>query len=129
MSILSPSATLDPDADAALLNAWPLYKTLRDMGPAVWLDRYKMFALTRYESVRTVLQDGESFPSSYGVMMNDDMSKVLRGNTLCSDGAAHDQQHKADERRSYTAVIGCDRSGFSSIHSGFHQNTDIYGEK
>jgi len=71
MSISSPSATLDPDADAALLNAWPLCKTVRDMGPAVWLDQYKMFALTRYESVRTVLQDGESFPSSYGVMMND----------------------------------------------------------
>jgi cytochrome P450 len=62
MSIL-PSATLDPYTDAALLNPWPLYKTLREMGPAVWLDQYKMFALTRYESVRTVLQDGESFPS------------------------------------------------------------------
>jgi hypothetical protein len=46
-----------------------------------------MFSLTRYESVRTVLQDGESFPSSYGVMMNDNMNKDLRGNTLCSDSA------------------------------------------
>jgi hypothetical protein len=77
---------------------------LGEMGPAVWLDQYKMFALTRYQSVRT-----ESFPSSYGVMMNDDMNKVLRGNTLCSDGAAHDKPRKVDERRSYTAVIGCDR--------------------
>ena len=93
------------------------------MGPAAWLDQYKMFALTRYESVRTVLQDGESFPSSYGVMMNDDMNEVLLGNTLCSDGATHNKLRKEDERRSYTAVIGCDRRripfdsfGFSSEH-------------
>jgi hypothetical protein len=42
-------------------------------------------------------------------MMNDDMKKALRGNTLCSDGAAHDRTRKVDERCSYTAVIGCDR--------------------
>jgi cytochrome P450 len=90
----APAASLDPYADANLLNPWPLYKRLRDMGPAVWLEQYKMFALTRYESVLTVLQDGESFPSSFGVMMNDDMNQVLRGNTLCSDGAAHDKLRK-----------------------------------
>jgi len=49
-----------------------------------------MFALTRYASVRRALEDWESFPSSYGVMMNDRMNQVLRGNTLCSDGADHD---------------------------------------
>lgn len=90
----APSSTLDPYADEALLNPWPTYSTLREMGPAVWLDKYAMFALTRYESVRTVLQDGESFPSSLGVMMNDEMNQVLRGNTLCSDGAAHDKLRK-----------------------------------
>jgi hypothetical protein len=41
-------------------------------------------------------------------MMNDDMKKVFRGNTLCGDGAAHDKTRKVDERCSYTAVIGCD---------------------
>src|SRR6202035_1010080 len=87
----APAASPGPYADPNLLNPWPLYKRLRDMGPAVWLEQYKMFALTRYESVLTVLQDGESFPSSFGVMMNDDMNQVLRGNTLCSDGAAHDK--------------------------------------
>jgi cytochrome P450 len=90
----APTTSLDPYADANLLNPWSLYKTLRDMGPAVWLEQYKMFALTRYESVLTVLQDGESFPSSFGVMMNDEMNQVLRGNTLCSGGAAHDKLRK-----------------------------------
>jgi cytochrome P450 len=49
-----------------------------------------MFALARYDSVRRALEDWESFPSHLGVMMNDQMNQVLRGNTLCSDGADHD---------------------------------------
>ncbi len=93
-AVLAPSAATDPYSDAALLNPWPMYKELRDMGPAVWLDQYQMFALTRHSSVLRVLQDGESFPSSFGVMMNDEMNQVLRGNTLCSDGAAHDKLRK-----------------------------------
>jgi cytochrome P450 len=61
------------------------------MGPAVWLKEYGMFALTRYDLVVKALRDWEAFPSSFGVMMNDDMNQVLRGNTLCSDGDAHNQ--------------------------------------
>jgi len=37
------------------------------------------------------LRDWEAFPSSFGVMMNDDMNQLLRGNTLCSDGDAHNR--------------------------------------
>ena len=80
----------DPYTAAALLDPWPGYKKLRDAGPAVWLTRFEMFALTRYDSVRRALLDWESFPSHNGVMMNDQMNQVLRGNTLCSDGAEHD---------------------------------------
>lgn len=87
----APSSTIDPYTDEALLDPWPIYRALREQGPAVWLEKYDMFALTRYDSVLKVLQDGEAFPSSFGVMMNDDMNQVLRGNTLCSDGEAHDK--------------------------------------
>jgi cytochrome P450 len=86
-----PASTLDPYTDHALLNPWPLYRELRDMGPAVRLEKYGMFAVTRYDAVVKVLRDWESFPSSFGVMMNDDMNQVLRGNTLCSDGDAHNR--------------------------------------
>jgi cytochrome P450 len=85
------ASTLDPYADQALLNPWPLYRELREMGPVVWLQKYGMFALTRYDVVGTALRDWEAFPSSFGVMMNDDMNQVLRGNTLCSDGDAHNR--------------------------------------
>src|SRR6267154_2376930 len=85
----APTSTLDPYMDQALLNPWPLYRELREMGPVVWLEKYGMFALTRYDVVVKVLRDREAFPSSFGVMMNDDMNQLLRGNTLCSDGDAH----------------------------------------
>ena len=86
----APASDYDPYTDAALLNPWPGYRQLRDAGPAVWLPQYEMFALTRYTSVRDALRDWETFSSAYGVMMNEEMNQVLRGNTLCSDGAAHD---------------------------------------
>jgi hypothetical protein len=37
-----------------------------------------MFALTRYDVVVKALRDWEAFPSSFGVMINDDMNQVLR---------------------------------------------------
>src|SRR3982074_3005662 len=86
-----PTSTLDPYSDQALLNPWPLYRELREMAPVVWLEKYGMFALTRYDAVARTLRDWEAFPSSFGVMMNDDMNQLLRGNTLCSDGDAHNQ--------------------------------------
>ena len=49
-----------------------------------------MFALTRHASVTRALRDWETFSSASGVMMNEDMNQVLRGNTLCSDGVDHD---------------------------------------
>ena len=90
-TIGAATSTLDPYADQALLNPWPLYRELREMGPAVWLEKYRMFALTRYDAVVKVLRDWDAFPSSFGVMMNDDMNQVLRGNTLCNDGDAHNR--------------------------------------
>jgi cytochrome P450 len=87
----APISTLDPYTDQALLNPWPLYHELREMGPIVWLEKYGMFALTRFDVVVKALRDWEAFRSSFGVMMNDDMNQLLRGNTLCSDGDAHNQ--------------------------------------
>lgn len=86
----APQSDYDPYRDAALLDPWNGYRELRDAGPAVWLRKYDMYALTRYSAVRRALEDWETFSSAYGVMMNDDMNQVLRGNTLCSDGDAHE---------------------------------------
>jgi cytochrome P450 len=59
----TPTSPLDPYTDAALLNPWPLYRELREMGPVVWLEKYGMFALTRYDAVVRALRDWAAFPS------------------------------------------------------------------
>jgi len=85
----APISDIDPYSDEALIEPWDRYRELRSLGSAVWLARYQMFALTRYDSVIRALKDAEVFSSASGVMMNDDMNQVLLGNTLCSDGADH----------------------------------------
>ena len=56
------TSTLDPYTDEALLKPWPLYRELREMGSVVWLVRYGMFAITRYDAVVKALRDWEAFP-------------------------------------------------------------------
>ena len=90
----SPRSAVDPYIDDLLLDPWPTYRALQAQGPAVWLDALGMYALTRHSSVSKALQTPAVFISSLGVMMNDDMNMVLRGNTLCSDGADHDALRK-----------------------------------
>ena len=36
----APTSALDPYTDHVLLNPWPLYRELREMGPVVWLEKY-----------------------------------------------------------------------------------------
>jgi cytochrome P450 len=84
-----PTSDIDPYTNEALLEPWEGYRELRALGPAVWLRKYQMVALTRYESVLRALKDVSAFSSASGVMMNDQMNHVLRGNTLCSDGTSH----------------------------------------
>src|SRR5262249_5894616 len=84
-----PVSGIDPYSDEILIEPWGAYRELQDLGAAVWLARYQTFALTRYDSVVKALADGSAFSSASGVMMNDDMNRVLRGNTLCSDGDEH----------------------------------------
>ncbi len=71
VSTTTPISDIDPYSDTALIDPWSTSAELQDAGPAVWLSKYKMFALTRYDSALKALQDSASFPSSFGVMMND----------------------------------------------------------
>ena len=89
-----PVSELDPYSDETLIDPWPAYAELQRLGSAVWLAKYQMFALTRYDSVMRALKDVSAFSSASGVMMNDDMNQVLRGNTLCSDGADHQRSRR-----------------------------------
>jgi cytochrome P450 len=100
-----PIADCDPYSDEVLASPWAMYSELRALGAAVWLRKYAMFALTRYASVEWALKDATTFSSASGVMMNDEMNQVLRGNTLCSDGADHQRLRRIIAQPLYARAL------------------------
>ena len=83
-----PRADLDLFGDDALDDPYPRWRALRDLGPLVWLPAYGVYAATRYDDVRRILDDHETFVSGEGVALNDVMNALGPGTTLMSDGAS-----------------------------------------
>lgn len=62
-----PVSDFDPYASEVLTDPYPYYEKLRDMGPIIWLEKYKVYAVTRHDQVKRVLTDPDVFCSSGGV--------------------------------------------------------------
>ncbi|MDV7354700.1 cytochrome P450 [Rhodococcus oxybenzonivorans] len=62
-----PVSDADPFALGVLEDPLPFQAPLRDAGPVVYLSRYDVFAMGRYEQVHTALTDWQSFQSAAGV--------------------------------------------------------------
>lgn len=78
----------------AIVNPYPHYQRLRDLGPVVWLTKHKVYALPRYAECKTALRDDTTFLSGSGVALNRFTNRMARGTTLNSDGAEHDRRRK-----------------------------------
>jgi cytochrome P450 len=83
--------TYDADfwSDDVILNPYPHYDALRTLGPAVWLEKNQVWALTRYASVRDALLNPAIFSSAKGCMVNQPMNDATQGIMLCSDDPEH----------------------------------------
>ena len=86
-----PTYEADLFTDDALDDPYGHLRTLRDLGPVVWLEARQVYAVTRYEVVRAVLADGRAFCSGEGVGLNEFINEGGRGTTLMSDGVEHDR--------------------------------------
>ncbi len=62
-----PASSLDPFDDEFLADPFPDLTVLRETGPAVWLERYGVWAAARHDEVHAVLRDYEHFSSAAGV--------------------------------------------------------------
>jgi cytochrome P450 len=78
----------------ALLNPYPHYQRLRDLGPVVWLHAHRVYALPRYAECKSALRNDQLFISGDGVALNALTNRLARGTTLTSDGAEHDRRRK-----------------------------------
>jgi cytochrome P450 len=68
MSVMSaaPSSDLDPFSPEFLADPFPRYAQLREMGSIVWLPRYDIWTVARYDAVRDVLLDWKRFSNAGG---------------------------------------------------------------
>ena len=78
----------------AIVDPYPHYAALRELGSVVWLPKHRVYALPRFAECKAVLRDDKTFVSEKGVALNALTNRMSRGTTLGSDGAAHDQRRK-----------------------------------
>ncbi len=81
-------------ARSAILDPYPHYRAMRELGPVVWLARHRLYALPRYGECKATLRDDGLFLSGHGVAANPLTNRLSRGTTLNSDGADHDRRRK-----------------------------------
>ena len=85
-----PFSTVDLHDDAVLLDPYPVFAELRELGPVVWMDRYGYYALPRYPQVAEALSDWDTFTSAEGVGFND-VFNGIKETSLHSHGDRHDE--------------------------------------
>ncbi|WP_018681035.1 cytochrome P450 [Actinokineospora enzanensis] len=76
---------LDLFATEVLLDPFPHYRTLRDLGPVVYLTEHDLYGLFRYDHVRSALVDWETFSSAQGIAMNPTANELSADSILSMD--------------------------------------------
>jgi cytochrome P450 len=112
-----PELDLDPFSTEFLNSPYAFHEQLRDAGPVVWLSRYGIWAMARYEQVSAALNDWQTFCSRYGVGLADfKKEKPWRPPSLIleADPPSHTRTR---------AVLGriLSRSALEKLREGFDQ--------
>lgn len=87
---------IDLWSDEVLMDPFPYYKQLRDIGPAAYLTKYDFWCLTRYDQVKQALSDWETFSSAHlgGIALNPICNEAWTGSALVSDPPDHTVRRK-----------------------------------
>jgi cytochrome P450 len=85
-----PTADVDLFSDEVLLDPYPTYARLRELGGVVHLPSSDVYALTRYDVIRSALGDPATF-SSRTIGFNPMVNEALQGTSLASDPPVHAQ--------------------------------------
>ena len=86
-----PALATDLYSDAAITDPYPIYRTIRDLGPAVWLSAHDAWAIGRFDDVRAALRADDVLVSGHGVGLNDVVNAEGSRITLATDGDLHRQ--------------------------------------
>ena len=91
----TPTADVDLFADDVLVDPYPAFAQLRELGAVVHLPRNEVYAITRYDAVRAALGDWETFSSEKAIGFNPMVNEALTGTSLASDPPVHTQLRAA----------------------------------
>ena len=89
-----PRSDIDLHSDEVLRDPYPAYRSLRDLGSAVRLDRAGATFIGRYEDVRTALNDWQSFSSAQGIGLNPIINEAWDEALICQDPPVHTERRK-----------------------------------
>lgn len=90
VTLTIPSSDIDLWSEEVIRSPYEPYRQLRDLGPAVWLEQYQVFAVARYQDVYDALHDHGAFASGPGVALNEQLNQKMKGSALVSDPPYHD---------------------------------------
>jgi len=108
---------LDPFSDAFLDEPYAPLRQLRDAGPVVWLEPYRVYAMARHEQVEAALRDPETYCSRRGVGLADfAREKPWRPPSLLleADPPEHDRARRAVGRVLAPKTIRAMRETFAA---------------
>lgn len=112
----APVSDADPFSAAFFEDPYRVHEELREAGPVVWLARYNVWACARYEEVRAILNDWETFSSARGVGIQDFAKEKpwrLKSLVLETDPPLHDRTRKVLSRVLSPAVMKTLRERFT----------------
>ncbi|MCG8914515.1 cytochrome P450 [Actinokineospora sp. PR83] len=95
MSSTAPVYRPDIYARSAILDPYPHYARMRELGPVVRVPKQGAYAVVHHAACRQVLLDDSTFRSGHGVGLNPVVNRLSRGTTLNSDGAEHERRRTA----------------------------------
>jgi cytochrome P450 len=112
-----PSLDIDPFCQGFFDDPFPAHAALRDAGPVVYLPRYELFAIARYQQVQAALTNWRDFSSARGVGLSDFAREKpwrLPSLLLETDPPLHDRTRKLMDRVLSPAAIRALRADFTA---------------
>ena len=92
--MIYPEYDQDIFSQDIILNPYPHYRAIRDLGPVVHLTATDVLTIGRYDDVKAVLANHTDFLSGKGTALNAPTNEMVSGTTLMSDAPRHTKMKK-----------------------------------